>query len=497
MKRILIFLFLAIGLSINLFSQTPSVNSIQWGNDKIIYDKDPLGAFSGIQDSEGRIYLAIKNGVMFPSGGIFVMFSDDLGNTWKGAQSDSWLTESGVYGDFKLVQGPNNSIYLFAIVDNSIVVKRIDELGGIWASQALASEFDVAFSEATNTFYLLYVHTSDNTLYYRQIEYRDGVLSSLAYSNIYIGAYSPNIVADGKRIGIAYRMNHYSPRENSPITYIVGEIGDNGSWGASAAVNAAPENVVKAEYRCALNGEKVWVVYTENVGNVIALKGTFSTNGGYAFSVPTNIASLPTSNNYWPNIKKNKSGFDLTYYYDEPQAGAATNTTDKIVYNFNAANSSSQFIYNMSVSSNPPFWTATNPIPEVVPLPYSSTYDAGVVWLGWDGSEVRLFWNRFNSVTKIESETAIPVEYKLSQNYPNPFNPSTTINYQLPTAGFVTLKVYNVLGREVAALVNEYQMAGIYNSKFITQNYALPSGVYFYQINSGNYLQTKKMILAK
>lgn len=497
MKRTSIFLFLLIGLANNLFPQTSFVNSILWGNDKIIYDRDPQGTFSGIQDSDGKIYIAIKNKVMFPNGGILVMFSDDLGNTWKGTLNDAWLTETGSYGDFKLVQGPNNSIYLFAIVDNMIVVKRIDEPGGIWASQALASEFDVAFSEATNTFYLLYVHTSDNTLYYRQIEYRDGLFSSLAFSAIYIGTYSPKIVADGKRIGIAYRMNHYLPKENSPIIYIVGEIGENGSWGASAAVNAAPENVVKTEYKCALNGEKVWIVYTENVGNLISLKGTFSTNGGYAFSVPISIAVIPTTNNYWPNIKKNKSGFDLTYYYDEPQAGAATNTTDKIVYNFNAANNSSQFIYNMSVSSNPPFWTATNPIPEVVPLPFSSNYDVGVIWLGWDGSGVKLFWNRFNSVTEIKSESAIPVEFILYQNYPNPFNPSTTISYQLPTPGYVTLKVYDVLGREVATLVDEYQVAGIYNSKFTAQNYGLTSGVYFYSLKSGNYVQTNKMILVK
>ena len=100
-------------------------------------------------------------------------------------------------------------------------------------------------------------------------------------------------------------------------------------------------------------------------------------------------------------------------------------------------------------------------------------------------------------VTDVKDEISIPARFVLEQNYPNPFNPSTTINYQLPTAGYVTLKVYDVLGREVATLVNEYQIAGIYNSKFITQNYGLPSGVYFYTLKAGNYARTNKMILAK
>ena len=85
--------------------------------------------------------------------------------------------------------------------------------------------------------------------------------------------------------------------------------------------------------------------------------------------------------------------------------------------------------------------------------------------------------------------------YNLSQNYPNPFNPSTVISYQLPVIGFVTLKVYDILGREVATLVNEEKPAGEYEVEFNGTN--LPSGIYFYQIKAGNYSETKKMVLLK
>ncbi len=99
----------------------------------------------------------------------------------------------------------------------------------------------------------------------------------------------------------------------------------------------------------------------------------------------------------------------------------------------------------------------------------------------------------------------LPIAFSLSQNYPNPFNPSTTIKYQIPDlpAGrqelsFVTLKVYDVLGKEVATLVNEEKPAGKYEVEFrIAVIYELSSGIYFYQLRAGNFVETKKMVLLK
>ena len=96
-----------------------------------------------------------------------------------------------------------------------------------------------------------------------------------------------------------------------------------------------------------------------------------------------------------------------------------------------------------------------------------------------------------------DNNKEIPTQFSLEQNYPNPFNPSTVIKYQIPTSGEVTLKVFNVLGEEVATLVNEYKIAGKYNSQFSIRNYQLSSGVYFYTLKAGNYFQAKKMILLK
>jgi photosystem II stability/assembly factor-like uncharacterized protein len=87
------------------------------------------------------------------------------------------------------------------------------------------------------------------------------------------------------------------------------------------------------------------------------------------------------------------------------------------------------------------------------------------------------------------------LDYTLFQNYPNPFNPSTVISYQLPVSSDVTLKVFDVLGNEIATLVDEYKPSGMYNVQFTMNN--LSSGIYYYQLRAGDYLETKKMILMK
>lgn len=91
--------------------------------------------------------------------------------------------------------------------------------------------------------------------------------------------------------------------------------------------------------------------------------------------------------------------------------------------------------------------------------------------------------------------TVLPKEYELLQNYPNPFNPVTKINYALPKQGFVTLKIYDITGREIRTLVNVVKQAGYYTVDFNGSN--LASGVYFYRIQSGSFINVRKMVLVK
>jgi hypothetical protein len=89
----------------------------------------------------------------------------------------------------------------------------------------------------------------------------------------------------------------------------------------------------------------------------------------------------------------------------------------------------------------------------------------------------------------------LPSQFILNQNYPNPFNPTTTINYSVPKSGIVKIKVYDLLGREVATIVNENKPAGNYNIEFNASK--LTSGIYFYRMEAGSFSQTKKLLLLK
>lgn len=114
---------------------------------------------------------------------------------------------------------------------------------------------------------------------------------------------------------------------------------------------------------------------------------------------------------------------------------------------------------------------------------------------------VKLFYNYYNtSFTSLKSfEEPIPEYYKLSQNYPNPFNPSTEIEFEIPMKGFVSLKIFNILGEEITDLINNELDTGSYSIPFNSNinGIKLPSGIYFYTLSVREYSKTKKMVLLK
>ena len=119
----------------------------------------------------------------------------------------------------------------------------------------------------------------------------------------------------------------------------------------------------------------------------------------------------------------------------------------------------------------------------------TQSYGAG----GRDLLLLRLNADGQTGIDNLESQTVS--SFELEQNYPNPFNPATTINYSIPSSGYVSLSVYDILGKEVATIVNEYKNAGSYSTMFDSNG--LTSGVYFYRLQTGNFDSIKKFILVK
>jgi hypothetical protein len=99
------------------------------------------------------------------------------------------------------------------------------------------------------------------------------------------------------------------------------------------------------------------------------------------------------------------------------------------------------------------------------------------------------------SIVEPPHGSAMALQFSLAQNYPNPFNGATVISFQLAASSMVSIKVYDVLGRLVATLVNEYRRQGVHTVRWDAGG--MSSGVYFYQIRSGSFLETKKLVFAK
>lgn len=129
-------------------------------------------------------------------------------------------------------------------------------------------------------------------------------------------------------------------------------------------------------------------------------------------------------------------------------------------------------------------WVFTHTFTSVGDFPY---YCEPHLSMGMTGSII------VQNPVGVNDDETIVNQFELKQNYPNPFNPSTVINYSIPVTSFITLKVYDILGNEIAELVNEEKQAGNYQINFDATE--LTGGVYFYQLSTNSFVDTKKMIL--
>jgi uncharacterized repeat protein (TIGR01451 family) len=192
----------------------------------------------------------------------------------------------------------------------------------------------------------------------------------------------------------------------------------------------------------------------------------------------------------------NNTKFIITYYH----AYVNNSSTDYITFQIILyPNGNIQYQYNNLLSVDPvPSSIADDALIGIENIwgskgvSYRNNGAGGPIF----GSPMALMFGFNNQVLPVEIiESGIITGYLLEQNYPNPFNPSTTIRYSIPEPGRVTLKVYDILGREVITLLNEEKTTGTYEVKLNANT--LSSGVYFYQLRAGSYIQIKKMILLR
>jgi hypothetical protein len=224
---------------------------------------------------------------------------------------------------------------------------------------------------------------------------------------------------------------------------------------------------------------------------------TFTSNDSAKTQLDTSIYSDAPSCYYYVDVSWVYYNFDSLNVMNVQYSVNGNLLPDTINQNRSALSQAGPFVEGNSVGT----WSDFHRLSGTYYYSPSHPLNVSVVYNSSKYSGYSLVWGMVRFVPSADAtsikqdKNQTPNVFALSQNYPNPFNPSTVINYCIPKSGIVTLKVYNILGQEVATLVNQEQKAGNYNINFDASK--LASGIYLYRIQSGEFSLTKKMSLLK
>lgn len=383
--------------------------------------------------------------------------------------------------------------------------------GSSWAQTGVINRNIIAFTKCGGNLFTgcsgsgVYASTNEGINWHHS-ELSNNSIISLAQdsSYIYAGTNGTNGLFVSSNSGINwyksgmpnnYRVNDLAAKGNyvfaatyyvpSPHgNYLFISSNNGASWFISPANFTATSFVIKGDTVFA--GSKTGVYYTTNNGNNWIQTGLNSStsflvlDGNKLYAAGSNIYVTENYGINWSLLYSSNPGFNITSF-------AVSG-----IYIFKVEST----YHSIEMSSNNGLnWAAVN---EGFPSPLNDFYiinlftDNNYIFTGTSAGAWRRPLSDFVSVNNISGQ--LPQKYNLSQNYPNPFNPSTTIKYDIPKEGMVSLKVFDILGREVYSS-NEYKKAGSYEFTFDGSN--LASGLYFYKIITDNYNETKKMILIK
>ncbi|MBK8983246.1 MAG: T9SS type A sorting domain-containing protein [Ignavibacteria bacterium] len=510
MKTIFLFVCICFFVTITISAQEQKVNlydppvpfqsNVEWGTDYLVTGSEPFGRPSGVyRNSTGKIYVSIPDtNISLPGAdeGLVILTSTNNGATW---MQEIGISPAVVISKTKMISAGPDSLYCFYLVNGFVYsLNVVNGSLNLFTNYTNIRDFDVTSSSTGSLYLIIDLYTNNQVrifgsanggvswggaIFLSSSAARPGISMSAtgdtAVINYYGGPFTDTVSS-------VIRNVRY--RESAPGTLTV----------AGSFTSPVPAGIPKDQFETVRYGGNTWLFYSEGAPGNMDIKCIYSSDGGTGYGSPFTIGSMPGRDEFWFDAKYSSlspGGVGLIYYSDSMQAGPPTNSSDKMYYTSALNTDPLNFAAPVHFSDHPPLYSAREYIPTLIEY-YDAAGDAGALWVGADGSNTGIYFDRLHTMTGITPiGSEIPFTYSLSQNYPNPFNPVTNLEFAISDLGIVSLKIFNISGSEIVTLVNEKLSPGSYKYKFDGSNYA--SGVYFYKLTVNNFSETKRMILLK
>ena len=472
-----------------------------WGTDYVVSDSEPFGRPSGVyRNSDSKIYVAIPDtNVSLPRAeeGIVILTSTNNGVNWIQV---SGISPAVNVSKTKMIRSGLDSVYcVFQVGSIVSVLNVINGSINTFTNYTNIRDFDVTASSTGNIYLIVDLYTNNDV---RIFGSSNGGVSWGGAIFLSSNAARPTITMSGT--GDTAVINYYGGPFTDTLSSIIRNVRYRESGPGTLVIagtftSPVAAGIPKSQFEAVRYGSTAWLFYTSGTTGSTDINCIVSTDGGGTYGAPFTIGSLPGRDEFWFNANyytSGNKGAGLIYYSDSAQAGPPTNASDKMYYTSAAVTDPAVFTASTHFSEHPPAYSPERGyIPTLIEY-YNTAGDAGALWVGVNGSSRAVYFDRLQSVTGITNqETEIPESFSLGQNYPNPFNPETNIKFSITKYSYVTLKVFDLLGREVITLVNENLNSGVYDYGF--NSIDLTSGIYFYKLTAGDYSDVKKMTLLK
>ena len=493
MKKVIFFSLLFISIVFTI-----SNISAQW-LPEVRLTNDPTSSYTSFGNARciavngDVVHLVWYDGVTVGEGTwkIFYKRSIDKGVTWSDNKN---LTNDGIIAYNPAIavlgsvvhvvwydnrNGPGNyQIFYKRSLDNGVtwgadvqLSKTIDRVGHT-SIVASGLNVNVVWSEGVD-----YSIGNNWEIYYkRSIDGGTSWGADTRLSNTASSSYMPAVAVSGSLVHVVW----YDDTEGNWEIYYKRSVDGGINWGADKRLTN--NSAISQNPALAVSGSVVHIVWVDTRNGNYEIYYNRSNNGGIKWG-------------------KDKRLTKNLYLSDIPSIAVTGSVLHIVWHDFRDGNA--EIYYKLS-SNGGRKWGADTRLtndPDVssVPSIAVSGSDIHVIFRDWRDGNSEIYYKRYINTPKgnptgiTNTNPEIPNEYSLSQNYPNPFNPSTAIKFDIPKHGFVSVKIFDELGREIATLVNESLSPGRYEATFDASKYS--SGVYFYKLEAGDFGETKRMML--